>query len=97
MRTVRSHFDTQNDAPLASRTFILGDPTKLPVHKAEFVKRLTFLFFALSTVFLFSGCGQSGALYLPGDPSTMAVEPESASPNESENDQDSGESPDANE
>ncbi len=37
------------------------------------MKRLSFLFFAFA--FLFSGCGQSGPLYIPGNPSTMAVPP----------------------
>ena len=39
------------------------------------MKRLTFLTAALACLFLFSGCGQSGPLYVPGNPSTMAVPP----------------------
>ena len=30
---------------------------------------------AVALVLLFSGCGQSGPLYIPGDPSQMAVPP----------------------
>ena len=39
------------------------------------MKRLTFLITTLALLFLFSGCGQSGPLYVPGNPSTMAVPP----------------------
>jgi predicted small lipoprotein YifL len=44
------------------------------------MKRLTFLFSALAFMILLSGCGQSGPLYLPGDPSTIAAPPEEAVP-----------------
>jgi predicted small lipoprotein YifL len=30
---------------------------------------------AMVFILLFSGCGQSGPLYIPGNPSTMAVPP----------------------
>ena len=39
------------------------------------MKRLTLLLAAVSSLFLFAGCGQSGPLYVPGNPSTMAVPP----------------------
>jgi predicted small lipoprotein YifL len=39
------------------------------------MKRLTFLIAAFAFMFLFSGCGQSGPLYIPGNPSQMAVPP----------------------
>ena len=39
------------------------------------MKRITLLMAALASLFLFSGCGQSGPLYVPGNPSTMAVPP----------------------
>ena len=39
------------------------------------MKRLTFLIAAFAFTFLFSGCGQSGPLYIPGNPSQMAVPP----------------------
>jgi len=68
----------------------------LPVDKVVFVKRLTFLFSALAIAALFSACGQSGALYLPGDPSTMADPAEAADRGESENAEDSSESSEAN-
>jgi predicted small lipoprotein YifL len=65
------------------------------------VKRLTFFFFAFAFLSLLSACGQSGALYLPGDPSAMAVptSPETVSEPEPDpepdNAADSGESPEA--
>lgn len=39
------------------------------------MKRLTILISTLACILLFSGCGQSGPLYLPGNPSQMAVPP----------------------
>ena len=39
------------------------------------MKRLTFLMTAMSALFLFSACGQSGPLYVPGSPSQMAAPP----------------------
>ncbi len=39
------------------------------------MKRLTFLIAAFAFTFLLSGCGQSGPLYIPGNPSQMAVPP----------------------
>ena len=39
------------------------------------MKRLTFSITVLAFMFLFSGCGQSGPLYIPGNPSQMAVPP----------------------
>ena len=42
------------------------------------MKRLTFVLAVIALGFLFSGCGQSGPLYIPGDPSTMAVPPSQA-------------------
>jgi len=61
------------------------------------MKRLTFLFSTLACMFLFSGCGQSGPLYIPGNPTTMAAPPseETASEDESEEEQDGSESPEA--
>lgn len=60
------------------------------------MKRLTFLIAAFAFIILFSGCGQSGPLYIPGNPSKMAVPPsqETASEEEQEEEQeeDSGES-----
>ena len=35
------------------------------------MRRLAFAFAAFSFILLFGGCGQSGPLYLPGDPSTI--------------------------
>ena len=39
------------------------------------MKRLTILIAAFAFMILFSGCGQSGPLYVPGNPSQMAVPP----------------------
>jgi predicted small lipoprotein YifL len=61
------------------------------------MKRLTILIAILACVFIVSGCGQSGPLYIPGNPSTMAVPPsqQTAADEESEEEQDSNESPEA--
>ena len=40
---------------------------------------------AIVIVLLFSGCGQSGPLYIPGNPSTMAVPPSQSSDDGEEN------------
>ncbi len=48
------------------------------------MKRLTFLMTAISAVFLFSGCGQSGPLFVPGAPSQMAVPPSQQSTDDAE-------------
>lgn len=39
------------------------------------MKHLTLLLAFTASLLLFSGCGQSGPLYIPGDPSQMAVPP----------------------
>jgi predicted small lipoprotein YifL len=39
------------------------------------MKRLTFLLAVTTSLLLFSACGQSGPLYIPGNPSQMAVPP----------------------
>jgi predicted small lipoprotein YifL len=61
------------------------------------MKRLTFLIAVVACMFLFSGCGQSGPLYVPGNPSTMAVPPSQqiTGEDESEEEEDS-ETPEAN-
>jgi predicted small lipoprotein YifL len=46
------------------------------------MKRLTILPAILAVMFLLSGCGQSGPLYIPGDPSQMAVPPFESSTDE---------------
>jgi len=37
--------------------------------------RLTILITAVAFMFLFAGCGQSGPLYVPGNPTKIAVPP----------------------
>jgi predicted small lipoprotein YifL len=37
------------------------------------MKSMTFAFFAVLLTFTLSGCGQSGPLYVPGDPSSIKV------------------------
>jgi predicted small lipoprotein YifL len=39
------------------------------------MKRYFFALAAISLVVLFAGCGQSGPLYLPGDPSRLETIP----------------------
>jgi predicted small lipoprotein YifL len=56
------------------------------------MKRLTFLMTAISALLLFSACGQSGPLYVPGSPSQMAVPPsQQATDAAKEKDQESSE------
>jgi predicted small lipoprotein YifL len=55
------------------------------------MKRLTFLIAAFAFTFLFSGCGQSGPLYIPGNPSQMAVPPSRPPPGEEESEEKSEE------
>ena len=61
------------------------------------MKRLTTLVTTLSAtalVLMFSGCGQSGPLYVPGDPSKMAVPP-SAPPSAEEDEEEKSDPPDS--
>lgn len=60
------------------------------------MKRLMLLMATFSLMLFFTGCGQSGPLYVPGDPSTMAVPPSNPGIEDSEQDEadDSGESSD---
>jgi predicted small lipoprotein YifL len=46
------------------------------------MKRLTFLLAVFASMLMISGCGQSGPLYVPGNPSTMAVPPSEDSASE---------------
>jgi predicted small lipoprotein YifL len=51
------------------------------------MKRVTLFLIALATISftsLFSGCGQSGPLYVPGNPSQMAVPPANDAENKEE-------------
>jgi predicted small lipoprotein YifL len=65
------------------------------------MKRLTFITAAFAITFAtltgLSGCGQSGKLYIPGDPSQMAVPPsrETADADAEEQEEDSGETPES--
>ena len=43
------------------------------------MKRLIIALAALTIVFIASGCGQSGPLYIPDNPSTISVPPASDS------------------
>jgi len=56
------------------------------------MKRLTFLITVLTPMFLFSGCGQSGPLYVAGNPSQMAVPPSQPSASTDEKDEESSDS-----
>jgi len=48
------------------------------------MKRLIVALAAISFVFLTSGCGQSGPLYIPGNPSKIQVPPPAEDTAESE-------------
>ncbi len=61
------------------------------------MKRLTTLVTTLTAIVLvlmFSGCGQSGPLFVPGDPSKMAVPP-SAPPSAAEDEEEKSDPPDS--
>lgn len=58
------------------------------------MKRLTFLLAVMASLFVIAGCGQSGPLYIPGDPSQIAVPPENGTANDENEDEESAESSD---
>jgi predicted small lipoprotein YifL len=60
------------------------------------MKRLTLFIAVLASLLLFSGCGQSGPLYIPGNPSQMAVPPSQDTAKEDEQEDSSDESADSN-
>ncbi|MBT5862494.1 MAG: hypothetical protein HOH37_06305 [Gammaproteobacteria bacterium] len=39
------------------------------------MKRICLLMAVIASIFVIAGCGQSGPLYVPGNPSQMAVPP----------------------
>jgi predicted small lipoprotein YifL len=53
------------------------------------MQRLTFLIAAFAFTFLSAGCGQSGPLYIPGNPSQMAVPPSQPPVSEEETEEES--------
>lgn len=52
------------------------------------LKTSTLAISSCCTLLFLSACGQSGPLYIPGNPSTMAVPPENSQPEDSEEQQD---------
>jgi predicted small lipoprotein YifL len=56
------------------------------------MSRLILLFAALTGITLFTGCGQSGPLYLPGDPSEVRQAPQPAEPEAEDEEEDADES-----
>lgn len=52
--------------------------------------RMTLLLTVIAVMFLLSGCGQSGPLYVPGNPSTMAVPPSNSSAEEESEEEEDG-------
>jgi predicted small lipoprotein YifL len=60
------------------------------------MKSITCMFVALLLFGVLAGCGQSGPLYVPGDPSSIQVTPEiPASDEEKDEDSDNGEKADS--
>ena len=59
------------------------------------MKRICLLMTVLAAVFVVAGCGQSGPLYVPGNPSQMAVPPsqETAGTQDPEDGEDDSEAP----
>jgi predicted small lipoprotein YifL len=59
------------------------------------MKRLTLLLAVFAVFSFLSACGQSGPLYVPGNPSQIAVPPEGGTTDDAaKEDQESDESPD---
>jgi predicted small lipoprotein YifL len=58
------------------------------------MKRLTFLLAVIASLSFLAGCGQSGPLYIPGDPSQMAVPPSQDTTSEESEEEDAAESSD---
>lgn len=56
------------------------------------MKRLILALAALSFIFLASGCGQSGPLYIPGNPSKISNPPPAAESTADEESEEEGES-----
>lgn len=55
------------------------------------MKRLMIPMATIPLLLLFAGCGQSGPLFVPGNPSTMAVPPSTSSTeNDEQDEQDDG-------
>lgn len=54
------------------------------------MRRLVLLMAIFSSLFLSAGCGQSGPLYVPGNPSQMAVPPSQSSDSDSANEEQDG-------
>jgi predicted small lipoprotein YifL len=52
--------------------------------KVDDMKRLMLLLATISLTMTFTGCGQSGPLYVPGNPSTMAVPPSNSTNEDTE-------------
>ncbi len=59
------------------------------------MKSLTLFITVLASLLLFSGCGQSGPLYVPGNPSQMAVPPSQDTATEDEQEDSGDESADS--
>jgi predicted small lipoprotein YifL len=58
------------------------------------MKRLTFLLAVIASLSFLAGCGQSGPLYIPGDPSQMAMPPSQDTTSEESEEEDAAESSD---
>jgi len=54
------------------------------------MKRLIIALAALTFVFLYSGCGQSGPLYIPDNPSKISVPPPASEATAEETEEENG-------
>jgi argininosuccinate lyase len=84
----RSPNATQNDAPFPACVSIIVSSPLWGIEMTRITTALTAIFFLL----LFSACGQSGPLYLPGDPSEIqkpAPAPANGEEEEEKNEEDS--------
>lgn len=85
-RIERSPGDTQNDVRFESQASIIGQSLLQSIE----MKRLIIALATISSVSLFAACGQSGPLYLPGDPSTLETQPPTPAEGEDEEKENSG-------
>lgn len=67
MLTDRLRNATQNDAPFRAMASIIDRSSLRGIDMKRFILALT----AISSGLLFTACGQSGPLYLPGNPSKI--------------------------
>lgn len=84
MPTVRLRNATQNDDLFPLQDSIIAQSSSRDFDMQRFILALA----AISLVLLFSACGQSGPLYLPGNPSKLETIPPAPTESDEEEDDD---------